>query len=249
MEIILPPKVNSYLDKIKEKTKKDIVFRPIGSSHLPPGIYAAFSPEGGNINVFIVPTVLKEVDDDLYRAIVHEATHGLLVFDEGYYNIKPRDVELRINEEEKQIRNMLSTMIDDIVVNYKIQKEGFAPFGKNYLPQVKEEIKLINKGINPYKGECLRVGEIYCSKIKTFRYMTAWGFIKYFKLEDNILSLLKRYLTCFRNNFFEEYKECKKITKLLNDYDIFSPKGHKIVCERILKLWGLDKKMKMIKSL
>lgn len=246
MEIILPQKVRDYFKRVKEKTKKNILLESIHPSMFAPGMTAAFSYNTNNIIIAIVPDVFKKgITDDLCRSLIHEATHGLLLFGEGYYTIKPKNVT-NLSKEEIELRNRLATMINDIVVNYKVQQEGFPAFGENYIPMIRKEIKYINQGKDIYAAN-LQIGNIYYSKFKISRYIMAWAFLKFFELEDDVKLLLNRYLTCFRNNFLEEYNECKEITNLLNKYDILNPKEHKIVIARISEMWELDAKTEIVK--
>lgn len=240
----LPKKVKDYFLRVERETQGNIILKAVSS--LPSGMVAASNLEKGNRNI-IISVVLRAFKNktDLCQSLVHEATHGLLLYGKGYYMLEPETGTVP-SLEEIQLRNILGTMIDDIIVNFTIKQEGFAPFSEKYIPMVEKETECIIQGKDIYATH-LQTGMVFYSKFKIFRYMLAWSFIEYFNLEDEIVLLLRKYLECFKDKFPKEYAECKEIIILLKKYNIFSPENHKIVCEEISKLWGLDKKMRMVK--
>jgi hypothetical protein len=238
----LPEKVKEFLSKVEKETQKNIIFKVVPS--LPAGMAIGVSFEGKNIIIDIVLKLFTS-KTDLHRSLAHEATHGLLLFGKGYQTLVPKNGAI-VNTEETELRNILVTMIDDIVVNYIIKQEGFAPFSEKYIPIVKKEIEFINQKKDFYASQ-YQIGSVFHSKFKILRYIMAWAFIEYFKLDAHTVSILKEYLDCFKDNSPKEYEECEEIIKLLETHDIFLPDNHKIVCERITKLWGLDEKMGVIK--
>lgn len=228
----LSSEIKSYLDMVENKTKFNIAIT--ATSFLQNGMPAVFSYnlENKDMNITLVLERIKN-NEDLNYYIIHEATHGLLFFGQDFANLKGF---VAVTEKEKCLRDLLMTMVDDIVVNSICDKYGVGPFPSVYLEVVEREIKQINE--NNYN---------HPSKYKVSRYISAWSFIEYFNLDQNNISILQEYLNVFQAKFNDEYHECREIIKIIQKNDIFSPNGNSAICEGVAKLWGLNEKMKMTK--
>jgi len=216
-----------------------------------PAMLAGCAHDEKTFGIFIKKSEIEQaktnevIKKDVFRALIHEAYHGILNFSEGFLKLIAKE-GVKFTNEENYIATQIRTMIDDIIVNYKVSQQGFPKFGRNFLPYIERSINLIDKKQDPFRNEKERFGENACSKFKISRYIFAWAYIKYFKLEEKESLLLNRFLSRFRNNFMTEYKECKEITKLFNNYDIFKIKDHEIVTKKIAEMWQLSEKTEMI---
>src|SRR5664280_1439696 len=134
------------------------------------------------------------------------------------------------------------TMVNDIVVNKIIADKGFSPFSAKYIPQVKREIKALNNNEDCYK-EHLEIGITFYNKFKIFRYILAWGFLKFYKLNTEEGKIISRYIKYFERYLREYVDEVKEITKLIEGNDIFTAKGNLFVVAELFRRWGLSKKI------
>ncbi len=237
----LSQEAKDYLNVIKGKIGKSVPLKIVNPSEIPGGFKAAFREDltnPNNTSVLLTPNNLTG------QSLAHEVTHFLLSHS-GYDSLQ-KIKGVVISKEEFMIQNLLGTMLEDIVVNHIIQEEGFSPFDKNYPSVVKQEIKLITRAKqNPYSRE-LATGQVYYSKFKIFRYILAWSLMEYCELSQDLTSTLKEYLSCFENHFPEEYKECEEIMKIIENHNIFDANQYKIILEKILAMWQLNNKYKII---
>ena len=72
-------------------------------------------------------------------------------------------------------------MIDDIVVNRIIQKEGFTPFGPRYLNMVEKETKAARKGSDKPYAE-FSYDPLFKDRFMVFRYLAGFFLIGIFLL-------------------------------------------------------------------
>jgi hypothetical protein len=228
-------KLDSYLNKIKEQTKRELLIEYVDDFEVP-GMQAAFRIHPTHINIIIKNNSLKE-GPEFENNLAHEATHGLLNYGKKYFSPNPI---LGLTKNELNLFGLITTMIDDIVVNYHLSIEGFKPFSEVYIGMVKREIDFYNKNLDIYSSF---PDPVFKSKFKIFRYVLAWGFVKYFDISSHNKILLKNFLKTFKRTFPLEFKEAEYITKKIVKHDIFTQTGHEFVIRFILKLWKLDSKI------
>ena len=190
----LPQKLSMYLETIEIETGRKIQFRFTGDVGLP-GMSAAFQESSSNILVYL-PEGIKKLTPELEHSIAHEVTHGLLLYKLGYCRPVPKQHLYGIDA--KNI-SLVCTMIDDIIVNKKIDEAGFSPFSPVYLDMVKKETKAARNGIDCYRQ--FSGDPVFKPRFMVFRYITAWAFTKYFSLKPSEMGIIGKFLKTFSKSF------------------------------------------------
>jgi hypothetical protein len=129
-------------------------------------------------------------------------------------------------------------MIDDIIVNKKINEAGFSPFPPIYLYVVKGETKAARDGIDYYRQ--FSGDPVFKSRFMVLRYISAWGFTKYFNLKPSEIGIIGKFLKTFSKSFPTEYEMISNVRGLMLKNDIFTVEGHRTVLEGVFKLWRLE---------
>lgn len=229
-----------YLKKVEKETSKPIKILKSDELGLK-GMLSAFRYHPDQI-IIIIKEGVKRSEPDMARSIAHEATHGYLIFKLGYC----RPV-FKKNSPANLMKNthLVFTMMDDIVVNKIIQKNGFPPFGSEYLVSVKYETESALKGENIYKK--FSEDPIFNLILMISRYIIAWSFIEFYDIGKNDKDIIIRYLSAFESNFVDEMVLVSKIKDIIKNNDIFVSSGHCQAIEEILDLWDLRKSLEMQK--
>ena len=171
------------------------------------------------------------------NSIAHEITHGYLRYALGY--CIPSAEKPPASADVAKAVNIVFSMVEDIVVNQSIQKEGFEPFHASYLEMVREETD----------AACRRDSSIYelpgCNhwlrnKFMVLRYIVAWGYVKYCCLSPVNKKLIEEFLDEFPKAFRGQYKMASQIKEIVLKNDIFTAEGHMNTIKAILMLWKLD---------
>ncbi len=224
-------RLESYLKKVEDETSKEVKIvesRDLGIE----GMLSAFRYNPDSI-IIIIKAGADRSKKDLIRSIAHEATHGVLIFKMGYCRL---DFKQEVPDQIIKNARLLFTMLDDIVVNKIIQDNGFSPFGSEYIPSVKREIKAALNGENIYLNYSRDV--VFDQVLMISRYVIAWAFLEYYNLENHHQEILNEFLRAFQKSFAHDYKLANKITRIISKHDIFNPEGHKRIIFEILSLWG-----------
>ncbi len=226
--------LSKYLNKVEIETGRRVEFRFAADLGLA-GMTAAFKPDPSCILI-----LLKEGTDwgnpQHEHTIAHEATHGYLIYKLGYSY--PRTKRKPAKNETKHV-SLLFTMIDDIVVNRIIQKEGFPPLSPRYLSMLERETKAARKGSDrPYDE--FSYDPLFKDRFMVFRYILAWGFVNYCDLKPYARKIINKYLKAFEKSFAKQFTMADQIKKVILQHDIFSPHGHRKTIEAVARLWHLD---------
>jgi hypothetical protein len=229
----LSEKLATYLNNIQKETGREVKFKNADGVGMP-GMVAVFREHPYCIDVLIAADS-QLTEAELEHSIAHEATHGLLVYGRGYYT---PFLKHALSTTEKRSLDLLFTMIDDIVVNRIIDEAGFSPYSGIYLATVVEETEAVRKG-EDYSNQFSDVPLLF-SRFMVFRYIIAWGFLKYFNLEPQARRILKTFLNVFKKTYPSHYEMATKIKKIVVNNSIFTPEGHRKTVEGVLKLWGLQ---------
>lgn len=224
--------LSKYLNKVQIETGRKIEFRPTTNLGIP-GMTFAFK-----LDPSCIPIMYKEGTDlgnpEHEHSIAHEATHGYLLYKLGYSYPIPK---------HKPARNghvsLLFTMIDDIVVNKIIQKEGFPPFDPVYLTMVERETKAARKGSDRLYGEFSH-DPLFKDRFMAFRYILAWGSVNYCDLEPYARRTINKYLKAFQKSFAKQFTMADQIREVILQHDIFTVHGHRKTVEAVARLWHLD---------
>lgn len=227
-------KLSKYLNKVEIETGRKIEFRPkteLGIASIP----FAHQPDPS-----CIPILFKEGTDlgdpEHEHSIAHEATHGYLIHKLGY--LSPREKRKPVGNEMNHV-NLIFSMIEDIVVNKIIQKEGFPPFAPIYLTMLERETKAAREGSDRLYGEFSH-DPLYKDRFMVYRYILARGFVNYCDLKPYARRTINRYLKWFKKSFVEQFKMANQIREVISQNDIFSAHGHRKTIEAVARLWHLD---------
>ncbi|MFW9876656.1 MAG: hypothetical protein ACFFG0_26475 [Candidatus Thorarchaeota archaeon] len=226
-------KLVRYLRKIEMLTGRQINIQEIPASDLYK-MKSAFVHHPINIHI-IIASGSKPTDPEIEQSIAHEATHGLIVYKMkyavGFFKRPP-------NDKEKKLITLVFTMISDIIVNKLIQKEGFLPYSPRYPEMVTEELSSMEKGIDLYNY--LINEPSYRDKHMIFRYILAWGYLKFIDLDNNMHKILINFINEFQLKNTKQFLMAMKIQEIILKNEIFSADGYKKAIKEILSLWELE---------
>jgi len=240
----LSTKLSTYMREIEYETSRQIVIENTVNSELS-GELAGFRLDG-NIHVLINLDYLASntvTDQDVERTIAHESTHGLLLYGRGYCH--PSVFGRELTEEEHYKAQWVFNMVDDIVVNKIIQVKGFPPFSPVYLQEVEKEINAANEGIDIHN----QISNEFLLKdtFMVMRYITAWGFLEYFKLEQEVRGIITIFLQSFQKSYPEQYQTAEQVKNIILRNDISTSDGQCNAIKEILDLFGLLDLVKPVK--
>lgn len=232
----LSKKLVNYLDHIEKETNRRIEIEEIKPSHLF-GMKSAFLHSPDHIHILVAKgSDLK--DPEMEQSVAHEATHGLLVYRDGF------QVGFYKGEASPRDRRMVAlsmTMVTDINVNKLISKAGFLPYDPDYPASVRKEGEAMKDG--RYIPQNLAEDLNDVDRIMVFRYVLAWGYLTYFELDPDVKKVLKDYSRTFRRNYPSQYKLAKKcmgIVLMGTSDGMFTAETHKKTVDGIIRLWELD---------
>jgi predicted SprT family Zn-dependent metalloprotease len=172
----------------------------------------------------------KDSQEEIDSTIAHEVTHEFL-------SLKKKYCRLRCGPKEGKTVGLLSTMIEDIVVNKIIQEKNYRPYSTRYLDTVKREIKSARKGIDFYKE--FDYDPMYKDRFIVSRYIQAWEFLEYFNSGEIDKKTIYKFLKVFQKSYPQQYEEAKKIKEIILKNGIFTPDGYRKTIEECLELWDL----------
>jgi hypothetical protein len=174
-------------------------------------------------------------DPVVEQSIAHEAAHGLLVYKLkyciGFFKGTPDDAQ-------KKLVTLLFTMVSDIVVNWFIRQAGILPYSPRYPRIITEEIEAMREGVNLYAQN--EKDASYRDKLLAFRYVLAWGYLKFIDIDEEVYELLTEYTKLFQKLNPEQYRSVQNIQKIILKYDIFKSEGYKQAIQSLLRLWELE---------
>jgi len=238
-------RLKEFLNKIETETGHQIKF--MESSNLGiKGITAAFQYHPQYI-LIVLDQEYPRQPVDIERSIAHEATHGYILYKLGFCRTK---FNPGVSDEYKRNVQLVLTMVEDIVVNKIILEYGFSPFGHEYLPMVREEIKIARRGeeagekfyhkfaLTPHLEALLMIS----------RYIIAWGFLKYYRLKDEDQKLIEEFTSTFEMFYPDYYQYAVKIKDIIGVRDIFKGEQECEAVWEILKLFKMDQGVKLVKD-
>lgn len=237
--------LNDFLNKIEKETGHQIKF--VESSNLGiNGITAAFQYHPQYLLIVLNPKYPRETED-IERSIAHEATHGYIIYKLGFCRLK---FNQDVSDDYKRDVHLVLTMVEDLVVNKIISENGFPPFGNEYLPMVKEEIRVAHQGED--------VGEEFYHKfaatphleaiLMISRYIIAWGFLKYYDLKENDRKPIEEFTRTFKEVYKDYYKYAGKIEKILESKDVFKGEQECKIVWEILKIFKMDRGVELVRD-
>ncbi len=238
------PKLNKFLNKIENETGRQIKFMESSDLGIK-GITAAFQYHPQYILIVLDKDYPRD-PEDIERSIAHEAAHGYLIYKLGFCRTK---FNADVSDEYKRDVQLVLTMVEDIIVNKLILENGFPPYGHEYLPMVREEIKIARRGEE--------AGEEFYHKFAATphleallvisRYIIAWGFLKFYELEDEDKKLIREFTNTFKKFYPDYYRFAGRIEKIIDVNDIFNGEMECEVVWEILKLFKMDQGVKLIR--
>lgn len=230
-------KLTDYLKKIETETGKEV--KILESHYLGlKGMWAGFRYHPDFI-IVIIRSDIKKTNETLERSIAHEATHGYILFKKRYCRGEfPESTE----DSDKKDIQLIFTMVDDIVVNKIISENGFTPFGVEYLAVVQKEIDSMLAGVDFYRQ--FSDDLLFDDLLMITRYIIAWGFLEYFKLQEDEYNVLKKFIDVFKDTYPLQYDIASQIKQIIEQNDIFTSSGH---CKSMVGILNLLKFEKIVK--
>ncbi len=239
-DIRLSLKLKSYINKVERITKRRVSIEERDTLGVP-GMNAAFIEHPTDIRVLVLSN-WNTNDPDIENTIAHEITHGLLAYGKGYVRLKPKR---NLSSLEANTVGLLSTMIDDLVVNNLIHKAGFKAFGNNYPMVLRNEISGAKNKQDFY--EQFNSDLTFKSRFIVFRYILAWGSLKYSSPNKEMRGLLASFLGIFPKAYPSEYKTALEVQRLILHHDLFSPTQYQIVIKDLVNMWQLNDVVELVK--
>jgi len=244
----LSEKVKAYVEKIEKETGYNVLIEGVNNNVGVSGTDTAMMLDHENkyIYVKIIEKEYKkdskgEIDqEEIDSTIAHEVTHGLLSLKKKYCQLRFFPLCSKV---EKQIVNILLSMIEDIVVNKIIhEKENYRPYANFYITMTKRETKAARsgKGEDFYKDRT--IDPVHKDRVMAWRYIQAWGYLKYFnldKINKKHKDIIRKFKKEFKKSYPKQYKEAEKIIKVILENDIFTPEGFYNTIKKCLDLWNL----------
>jgi predicted SprT family Zn-dependent metalloprotease len=227
---LLSDKLHAYLAKVEKETGRQVLIHAVQNVGLS-GMTARYSEHPTHILIEVVQALQQ--DEQIEQSIAHEATHGLLAYAKGYCRIKYKHTLTRL---ESDSIGILATMIEDIVVNKIIQENSFLACSSKYLEIVKKETNALRKNQDYYQ----RFQNLFKDRFMVFRYIMAWGFLKYYDLDESSRKIIARFENDFRLSRPEQYNAANQIIEILLQHNIFTAEGYCQAISESLKLWELN---------
>lgn len=229
-------KLADYFEGISSTTGRKIKLQETTYLGLS-GMKASFSKHPTDILITFDPSKYQS-QQELEQSLAHEATHGLLLYGRNYHTLT---TNTKLSELDIQKLGLLATMIDDVVVNKIIHEKGFEPYAHGYLDMLVKETKAARKGADIYRD--FSYDSSVKEKFMVFRYILAWGFLKYFDLNIYAKRTIKKFLNTFEKAYPKQFEVASKIKGFIKDNNIFTSEGHFTVMQKCLHLWGMDDKV------
>jgi hypothetical protein len=224
-------KLTDYLNKIETETGREV--KILESPYLGlKGMWAGFRYHPDSI-IIIIRSDINKTNETLERSIAHEATHGYILFKKQYCR---GEFPESTKDSDKRDIQLMFTMVDDIVVNKIISKNGFTPFGVEYLSVVQKEIDSMLVGVDLYRQFSDDI--LFDDLLMITRYIVAWGFLEYFELSKSEYELLKKFVDVFIDTYPLQYDIAIQIKQIIKDNDIFTSSGH---CKAMIDILNLLK--------
>ncbi|MFX0141058.1 MAG: hypothetical protein ACFFDN_45895 [Candidatus Hodarchaeota archaeon] len=176
-------KLKKYLRYIERETGRQIKFQhaPYLDSKRPTACFPLSPPDG----YIIIQYSLEEKYEE--RTIAHEATHGYLIFKEGYCRV----LEAPDEYVKSNIISMLNSTIADILIEKKLEAEGFSPYSPTYIPYLKEKIGELKENIDFY-ARGFKDDDIK-DMAYTVNYVVNWSYLKYFNFIDKEKKIIQNF--------------------------------------------------------
>lgn len=243
----LSEKLNKYIEKVKKETGRHVKIKGVQDVEML-----------GACERFIVDCnskyLLVEIIEDCYcvpkeninqeevdRAIAHEVTHGLLAYKEKYCQFEY--IRRPIEEELLNSTSMLFTMIEDIVVNKRIDKNNFKPISQVYIDTIKKVTEDIQKGKDIFR--MFDNAPIFKKSFMVLKCIQPWGYLRYFNLDKIDKKTLRKFLELFQESYFTQYQGAKIIQETISKNDIFTREGFDKTIRECLNLWNLADLVKL----
>lgn len=228
----LSEKLQTYIAKIEKETGRQVLIQSMATNIGISGMSAYISDHPTHI-LILLESDIKE-NEQLERSIAHEVTHGLLRYAKEYCILMPT---YSLTKLELDTLNILTTMIEDIVVNKIIQENGFSPFSTSFYETVRQETEAAHERQDYYQEF---QDPLFKDRFMIFRYIMAWGFLEYYDLDESFQKILASFEYEFKLSFPRQYKSACQIKDIILQHDIFSAEGYCQVIKKSLKLWELD---------
>ncbi|HEY0196264.1 MAG TPA: hypothetical protein VGC02_01705, partial [Methanobacterium sp.] len=210
------------------------------------GITAAYQYHPQKLIIILNPEYPR-AKEDVERSIAHEATHGYILYKMGFCRSKYSE---GVPSDYKRDVQIIFTIVEDLVVNKIIADNGFPPFGHEYIPTLREEIRVAREGErageafyhqftdNPHREALLMIS----------RYIIAWGFLRYYTLKVEEKKLINEFTRVFEKFYPDYYQYAARVVEILEEKDIFKSDEECQAIHEILKLLKMDEDVELVKD-
>ena len=226
----LSEKLKVYIEKIEKETGRLVSIQMVQDVGLR-GMKAEFELDPEYIRVKIVQNIETE---KIEQSIAHEITHGFLAYKKKYCQL---DYVQEPNVIERMSISIIVTMIEDIVVNKIIQEENFQPYPYDYLDKIQNDTKNIRKSKGKFPP--LHQDPFLNDRLMIFRYIAAWGLLKYSNLDSFSRKIIYKFIKCFKKLYPKQYEAAEQIEEIILKNDIFTSEGYYKAIKKCLELWNL----------
>ena len=239
----LSEKLNKYIEKVKKETGRPVKIKGVQNVGLDE-MSSTFILDPKYILVKIVEDNYYDPDDlkkekidqeGIECVIAHEATHGLLIYKKKYCWLR---FSRRCNKLEEESVSLIYSMIMDVVANKIMHENNFQSLPKYYIDNLKEDIKKLQAGKDPYKNYN-KDSPILKNRRMVFAFITAWGILRYFNPGEVDKKTIHEFLKVFQKSHPKQYEEAEKIKKIIRENDIFTSEGFNDAIKECLDLWNL----------
>jgi hypothetical protein len=232
--LTLPEEVHGYLKWVEDETGHLI---DVSYASVFPGAKFEFKKDIKYIVIHSEPGLDWSLPDNV-ASIVHEATHGYYTYKQRYF------YPCAINElspTEDKCLCLVSSMIDDIVVDKFIQEKGFNPFSTIYFDVIAQETRAARRREDIWSR--YNDDPIFKHRFIIFRYVLAWGYLTFYCIPVNLKNRLGNCLEAMAKCYSKETQVAIKICGEISRNNIFSIEGHRKTLEEVFVLYDMGDKI------
>lgn len=239
------PELNRYLEKIQAETGREITFQENTNLGIK-GITAAYQYHPQKLIIILNPEYHR-AKEDVERSIAHEATHGYILYKMGFCRSKYGE---GVPSDYKRDVQIIFTIVEDLVVNKIIADHGFAPFGHEYLPTLREEIRVAQEGEEAGEAFYHQFTENLHREalLMVSRYIIAWGFLRYYTLKNEEEELIREFTQVFGKYYPDYYQYAAQVVEIIQEKDIFKSDDECRAIQEILRLFKMDANVELVKT-
>ena len=231
-EVNISARAAAYLVEVERRTGRSLEVVPLSEAAILLGIGSRFKPDPEGLVIALADTLIR-FGDNLEHVLCHEATHGLLIYHEGYRRLRAGE---GAPEGTAGHLSLLMTMIDDLVVNRRLADAGIPAYPPAYIAAVKKTLAEKDKGSSTSRG----LGAAYQAHFRAYQFVTAWGCASLWGAPLADRKVLARFRKQQSLSHPQEVETARRVITCLEQGDIFTAVGHLEVSREACEIWGLS---------